>query len=155
MRDLSPLVEATKARDALVDAVGPFMIACAATLPDELPASDRVLVIVQPQPLMVRLLTFAARGVPAFEAARAWGDRVPNGRAITEAAERFIAAGLSAMPDAGTETALEMAANPKGGFVVTLDILTGAVKCIVPHAAGGLDRGVELFSIAPEVETVH
>ena len=149
------LVYAEETREALFASVAPWLDVLAPQLPAE--ASQlRALVALQINPTIARLVLIGERTGTVAEVARATEEDLPGAVGIAEAAEQFIAAGLSAVPATVAEAAFEQAAKHGAGFVILLDPLTGSARALLAPRAVGAERWVEMFEIRPETgETLH
>ena len=149
------LVYAEETREALFASIAPWLDALAPQIPAE--ASQlRALLALQLHPTMARLVLIGEKTGTVREVARAAEGDLPGGVEIAAAAEQFIAAGLSAVPETVAAAAFEQAAKHGAGFVILLDPLTGSARALLAPRAVGAERWIEMFSIAPEgVEVSH
>ena len=152
----SGYIDAAAAQRALWARVAPAVDVLTRSLPP-IPATLRAAVIVQAFPPCVRFVVTVPGAGQALEAGRLYGDEVPAGAELEEAVGAFVAAGLSAMPDAAVDGAMTTAARPGGGFVVVLDPLTHSARCVLVPKGRDIGEGMELFAIVSETngETTH
>jgi len=150
------LVDAAAARQAMFEAARPLVDLYRSSVP----AGHRIIVVIQPHPLLARILAAplphgAVVEVDRFEPhAEEWAGQ-ERARVIAESVDRFVAAGLSALPPDAAAGALSGAGARGGGFCVLLDMFTGSARCLLALPGKPLGQGLELFAIVPEPETSH
>ena len=149
------LVYAEETREALFASIAPWLDALAPQIPAEA-SRLRPLLALQLHPTMARLVLIGEKTGTVREVARAAEGDLPGGVEIAAAAEQFISAGLSAVPETVAAAAFEQASKHGAGFVVLLDPVTGSARALLAPRAVEAARWVEMFEIRPETgETLH
>ena len=141
--------EDVTAEDVLVTlhaAVAPFLERARDVLP-AIPKTPELhaVALLQLHPLVARLVLQGP--ATSLEALRLVGPEVPGHTELGEAVERFVAAGLSGLPTEVVDGTMMHASKPGAGLLVTLDLETGAIACLLAPSRVPLARAVPLFSV--------
>ena len=148
MRD----VDAGAALDGLLTALAPFVEHAAKSLP-AIPAVEglETAVVVQLHPTVARMLLTGPE--TALEVVRMVEPELPGHVEIAQAAETFITAGVSGMPEPAADGVFVAAAKPGGGLILLVDLTRKETSCLLAPRGVPLSRATRLFSVKGDCAT--